>query len=126
MSSREVHNEPVVPRKEYGRRGVGVSSSLFFLKHGKSPLPTQHVVIITPKSLFKKAVERNRARRRVRAAAASLLGTHSLSFVRITVSLRDRAVLTLPFKELKNQLQVLLERTPSLRLRGTYTREKTP
>lgn len=123
MSSREVHNEPVVSRKEYGGRGVGVSSSLFFLKHGKSPIPTQHIVIITPKSLFKKAVERNRARRRVRAAVASLLGTLPLSFVRITISLRDRVVLTLPFKELKNQLQTLLERTPLSRLRGARTPE---
>lgn len=90
-------------------RGLWVSSPLASLKCIPCGEGITEIKILTPKAVFKKAVDRNRARRRVRAAFKTRV--HDLrKGYSLVISLRERAVLTLPFCELQTHLDTLLRR----------------
>lgn len=102
--------------------GVAVRDPLFTLRvteyrprHGEAWRPRAIIGLVVSKKTLKRAVDRNRARRRVREALRTLPG--GLPACR-AILLPNPAVLTVPFTELQAALTRALSRAPGRPKRG--------
>ncbi|MBX8466977.1 ribonuclease P protein component, partial [Deinococcus sp. RIT780] len=102
--------------------GVAVRDPLFTLRvteyrprHGETWRPRAIIGLVVSKKTLKRAVDRNRARRRVREALRTLPG--GLPACR-AILLPNPAVLTVPFTELQAALTRALSRAPGRPKRG--------
>ncbi|MBZ9752939.1 ribonuclease P protein component [Deinococcus sp. HMF7604] len=102
--------------------GAVVRDPLFTLRvteyrprHGQPWRPGAVIGIVVPKKTLKRAVDRNRARRRVREALRTLPG--GLPACR-AILMPGPAVLKVPFGELQQALARALARAPSRRSKG--------
>ncbi|UBV43302.1 ribonuclease P protein component [Deinococcus taeanensis] len=102
--------------------GVAVRNPLFTLRvteyrprHGEPWRPRAIIGIVISKKTLRRAVDRNRARRRVREALRTLPG--GLPTCR-AILLPNPAVLTAPFPDLQAALQQALSRAPTRGGRG--------
>lgn len=96
--------------------GVAVRAPLFTLRvaeyrprHGEAWRPRAIIGIVVPKKVLKRAVDRNRARRRVREALRTLPG--GLPPCR-AILMPTPATLSVPFTELQDALTRALTRSP--------------
>ncbi len=89
------------------RAGRSVSSPLFTLVYAKSRSETIRIGFSVSKRVGN-AVQRNRAKRRMRACITPMLGT--LRGGRNVIVIAKPEVLDAPFCELQTQLETLLER----------------
>jgi len=90
------------------RRGRFVASGPLALKAVPNRLPLSRVVVVVSKKVSKKAVVRNRIRRRVAAELATTWATVAPGYD-IVVTARDD-IAELPPAELSRQVATLLER----------------
>jgi ribonuclease P protein component len=102
--------------------GVAVRDPLFTLRvteyrprHGETWRPRAIIGLVVSKKTLRRAVDRNRARRRVREALRTLPG--GLPACR-AILLPNPAVLTVPFSELQAALTRALSRAPGRAKRG--------
>ncbi len=102
-----------IQRSDFGqilKTGKSVSSSFVSLKYGRVALPQSSFSVVVSKAVSKKAVERNKLRRRIYSIITKLKNRVTPGYQAAFFVKKEAAALS--FKKLEQEISALLSKTP--------------